>query len=172
MHAFTGCDSVSAFAGKGKAQALKLMLSDKESSETFTELGQEWDLCPDLMKKLETLTCRLYAPRTTIETVNDLRYQLFCAKKGEIESHQLPPCRDCLMKHSQRANYQAGIWRRCLSQEPQVPSPVGRGWKIERDNSVENLVVDWMEGKPAPEASWNFCSVTVQRNALLLDAFV
>ncbi len=31
----------------------------------------------------------------------ELRYHLFCAKIGEIESHQLPPCRDCFLQHAQ-----------------------------------------------------------------------
>ena len=31
MHAYTGYDTVSAFAGKGKAKDLKLLISNKES---------------------------------------------------------------------------------------------------------------------------------------------
>ena len=164
MHAYTGRDSVSAFVGKGKAQAFKLVKTDKGSRETFTELGQEWNLSPELMNKLEALTCQLYAPKTTTTTVNDLRYQLFCAKKGEIESHQLPPCRDCLVKHFQRANYQVAIWRRCLHQDPQVPSPVGRGWQMEGEEGAEQLAVDWMAGKPAPEAILELLSCSCTRN--------
>ena len=30
MHAFTGCDTVSAFAGKGKSKALKMLTSNKD----------------------------------------------------------------------------------------------------------------------------------------------
>ena len=78
MHAFTGCDTVSAFAGRGKAKALKLLTNSKEHQDKFLLLGQEWDVSPDLSDKLEAFTCHL-----------------FCAKKDEIESHQLPPCRDC-----------------------------------------------------------------------------
>ena len=133
VHAYTGCDTVSAFTGKGKAKALKLLSKNKEFQDTFLKLGQEWDLSPDLMNKLEAYTCLLYASKTSSTKINELRYYLFCAKKGEIESHQLPPCRDCLEKHALRANYQAGIWRRCLEQNSQVPSPVGRGWKIEKE---------------------------------------
>ncbi len=129
MHAYTGCDSVSAFAGKGKARALKLLMSNSDHQETFIELGQEWNLSQELLEKLEAFTCLLYAPKASTSQVNKLRYHLFCAKKGEIESHQLPPCKDCLTNHAQRANYQAGIWRRCLESNPQVPSPVGKGWK-------------------------------------------
>ena len=104
VHAYTGCDTVSAFAGKGKAKALKLLSKNKEIQDTFFKLGQEWDLSPDLMNKLEAYTSLLYAPKTSSTKINDLRYHLFSAEKGEIESHQLPPCRDCLEKHALRAN--------------------------------------------------------------------
>jgi len=152
MHAYTGCDTVSAFAGKGKARALKLLMSNSDHQEMFIELGQEWNLSQELLEKLEAFTCLLYAPKASTSQVNNLRYHLFCAKKGEIESHQLPPCKDCLTKHAQRANYQAGIWRRCLESNPQVPSPVGKGWKMEMEENSEHLVIHWMDGQPAPAA--------------------
>ena len=60
-----------------------------------------------------------------------LRYAMFCAKKGELESHQLPPCRHCLYKHILRANYQAFVWKSCLVACPIIPSPVGYVWKHE-----------------------------------------
>ena len=123
LHAFTGCDTVSAFAGRGKAKALKLLISHVDHQDTFSRLGQEWELSQKLVEQLEAFTCLLYAPKL----INELRYHLFCAKKGEIESHQLPPCKDCFLQHALRANYQAGIWQRCLQQNPQVPSPVGHG---------------------------------------------
>jgi len=59
MHAFTGCDTVSAFAGKGKSQALKILKKNTRSRETLTELGKEWDLPPKLTDELEELTCLL-----------------------------------------------------------------------------------------------------------------
>ena len=52
MHAFTGCDTMSAFAGKGKAQALKILKKNTRSREALTELGKEWDLPPELTEKL------------------------------------------------------------------------------------------------------------------------
>ena len=110
LHAYTGCDTVSAFAGKGKTNALRLLISNKNTQDMFLELGQEWDLSQELMNKLQAFTCLLYALKVFTTKVNELRYQLFCAKKGEIESHQLPPCEDCLTKYAQRANYQAGIY--------------------------------------------------------------
>ena len=40
-----------------------------------------------------------------------------------------------------------------MENDPQVPSPVGRGWKAEED--AEQLVIDWMEGQPAPDTVLN-----------------
>ena len=119
MHSFTGCDTVSAFASKGKTNALKLLKTSRNIQNVFSRLGEEWELQPELMNELEAFTCLLYAPKGSSVKFNEVRYNLFCAKKGEIESHQLPPCRDCLGKHAQRANYQAGIWKRCLRQDLQ-----------------------------------------------------
>ena len=165
MHAYTGCDTVSALAGKGKASALKLLTINREIQDTFLQLGQMWNLSRELMDRLEAFKCRLYAPKSSSTKVNDLRYDMFCAKRGEIQSYQLPPCRDCLVKHAQRANYQAAIRRRCLEQDPTVPSHVGRGWKIEKEEGVEQLVVHslhWMDEQPAPQAvlDWLACNCT------------
>ena len=42
VHSFTGCDSASTLAGRGKLNALKLMIGDAELQETFGGLGKEW----------------------------------------------------------------------------------------------------------------------------------
>lgn len=36
--------------------------------------------------------------------------------------------------------------------EPDIPSPDGMGWTIEVSEGVSVLQIDWMDGKPAPEA--------------------
>ena len=82
---------------------------------------------------------------------HELRYQLFCSRRGKMEIYQLPPWRDCLVKHAKRANYQVAIWKRCLEQDPQVWTPIGWGWKIEHEDGVAKLVVEWMDIKAAPE---------------------
>ena len=88
----------------------------------------------------------LLASNTT--DVNDLRYQLFCAKRGEIESSMLLPCRDCLFMHLLRANYQAAIWKCCLHARPTVPDPTKCGL-IDDDGK---LTIHWMRSPPAPDA--------------------
>jgi hypothetical protein len=152
LHAFTGCDSISSFAGKGKLSALKLVKASPLYQEVFQELGSDWEIPPELFEKIEAFTCKLYSAKDGVGDINELRYQLFCARKGEIESFQLPPCADSLMKKAQRTCYQAAVWKRSLQADPQCPSPVGKGWIMETQDGVEILSPDWMDGQPAPVA--------------------
>ena len=115
----------------------------------FRELGQSWEPSVDIFKKLQAFTCKLYTSSTTTVYINTSRHLLFCARRGELESTQLPPCEDCLFMHTMRANYLAGIWRCCLQQHPLVPCPVKCGWVR---NDVDQLTVEWMRGSPAPDA--------------------
>lgn len=148
LHAFTGCDSVSAFCGKGKLIPLKLVKKHPEFRELFQRFGAGWEVSEDQYQLLQKFTCMMYCSNPGTADVNDLRYRLFCAKKGEIDSSQLPPCSDSLQKHSIRANYQAAVWHRSLECRPQIPEPDGYGWKC--DNGELNI--DWMSGEPAPKA--------------------
>jgi len=63
MHSFTGCDTVSAFAGKGKSSALKLLTTNRNIQRMFSRLDEEWDLSPQLMNELEAFTCLFYDPK-------------------------------------------------------------------------------------------------------------
>ena len=100
MHTFTGYDNVSAFAGKGKTKALKMLTHNEDYQDNFMEMGREWDMSLELMNKLEHFKCHLYAPKTSCTKVTELRYHLLCTKKGEVESHLLPSCKDCLVQHA------------------------------------------------------------------------
>ena len=163
LHAFTGCDSVSAFSGKGKLSALKLTKQHRQYMEIFQELGTEWEVSDELFAGLQDFTCLMYSTKPETSDVDELRYRLFCAKKGNLESSQLPPCADTLRKHCDRANYQAAIWRRSLQSRPQVPSPVSHGWSLEEGR----LTMDWMSGEPAPVAVLELLSCQCKKSCQL-----
>ena len=57
MHTFTGCDTVSAFAGRGKMTTLKQMKLDQSYQEAFSQLGASWEVSAELFKKLQAITC-------------------------------------------------------------------------------------------------------------------
>ena len=77
LHAFTGCDTVSAFMGHGKVAGLKLLETNSTFQDTFSSLGSEAALDEELFSKLEEFTCKLYAARVQTLDVNMLRYHIF-----------------------------------------------------------------------------------------------
>ena len=98
--AWTGCDSVSAFAGQGKIKALDLIQTSDTFREAFESLGVEWNVSDELFPVLENFTCAMYARNAKSTTVNALRYDMFRSKKGDVSSGQLPPCKDALKQHA------------------------------------------------------------------------
>ena len=147
-------DTVSTFGGKGRISAFKLMQKNRKYQDAFTQLEKKWSVPRDLFSVLQEFTCELYATRCPSATVNELRYQLFQPKKGEVGSGQLPPYEDCLFMHSLRANYQAGVWRRALEECPSIPNPSGHG----RCYEDGKLTICWRTGSPAPDVITEFLS--------------
>lgn len=86
---------------------------------------------------------------------------------GQVGKIHVPPvcsqiCMQWLRKHAQRANYQAALWR-YLEKHPEEPGPTERGWQWKnQDEPGSQLVVNWMDGKPAPQAVLDLqaCSYT------------
>lgn len=163
LHSITGCDTVSAFAGKGKAKAFKL-LKDEAVSHALTDLADGFELQNETVEAIEKVVCRLYGHNVC--SVNELRYSLFCAKKGFIESHLLPPCKQALDKHIQRASYQATIWKKALEAEPNIPDPTLHGWTSQDSNGTTVLDIDWMDCHPAPEAVMELLACSCKVNCV------
>ena len=149
FHAFTGCDTVSAFAGRGKTGPLKQLKKDEVPIDAFVQLGTSWNVDQSLTSKLQEFTCRMYAASSKTCKVNILRHEMFLSKRGEVDSSTLPPCEDSLKQHIQRANYQAGVWRGALLPMPNIPEPDGHGWIKRADGGLD---LDWIHGQVAPDA--------------------
>ena len=148
MHGFTGCDNVSAFAGRGEITALRLVKQQKSYEEFFKQLGMEWVLSNELFQSLQESTCKLYCSQPGTDNINEMRYRLFCAKKGNIDSTQLPPHADCLLKHASRENFQAVIWKWSLQRRPLTPTPMFviwqvLPWKPFRGNTCKSYIRRW-----------------------------
>ena len=60
LHAFTGCDTTSAFKGIGKLKPLKILENNNEYKKVFSELGNECTITQDTKDKLEAFTCAIY----------------------------------------------------------------------------------------------------------------
>ena len=143
LHAFTGCDSVSSFSRRGKKQSYKLIRSGHW--DAMKMLGASLSVSEDLVQLCEVFVCRLYG-KGSLSCVDDLRYELFC-QSSRMSYAELPPTKDALRHHIQRANYQTYIWKTCLKHEA-VPSPHQHGWLVAGDS----ISIVWITRPPAPSA--------------------
>lgn len=167
-HAYSGCDSTSAFKGKGKVKAIKLIQNSEAHQTTFARLGESWDIEDSLFSDVERFTCRLYG-NCRITKVNQLRYislQSKCGGKGSslkkssnVDLSSLPPCQSSLQQHIRRVNYQVGIWKRAHIYKPNIPSPIsGHGWTVE-DGVMQPK---WMEGDMMPQELIDILEETIE----------
>ena len=114
IYGLTGCDTVSALCGKGKWKIMQLLQKKKEYIHGAKL--EKHGIC--LFQATEAFVCNLY--RHEIDSVDLLRYKLYCAKGGKVEPEALPPCKSFLRLHVQQSYYQAAIWRRALSPSVQT----------------------------------------------------
>ena len=75
LHAFIGCDSVSAFSGKGKKAALELIKKDCAQAEAMAELGKSFNVDKRLQGLCEVFLARLYGC-ASLSNINDVRFEL------------------------------------------------------------------------------------------------
>lgn len=166
LHAFTRCDTTSAFKGIGKIRPIKLLQKNEKYEACFLELGESWVVSDDLFIAFEEFTCAMYG-RPHEKSVNQLRTNLLKEKCGRtkldpnLNFHMggLPPCRDVLEQHVRRVNYQVAIWKHSHIQKPQIPLPTdGHGWHIVNDD-LEPL---WTAGSIMPPKLADLLTSTVE----------
>ena len=87
MHAFTGCDAMRAFAGKGKIRAVTILKANAEFKEGFAQLGVQWNLPPNLHVRLEEFVCKLYATRPASTSIDALR--TICSVQGNVTQNHI-----------------------------------------------------------------------------------
>jgi hypothetical protein len=128
FHAFTGCDVVSAFRGKGKKSAWQTWEVHDEVTKTFTKLSQNPASLDDKdLNALEKFVVIMYDRSSTLTTVNEARLDLFAWKQRPYMA--IPPTQAALKEHSKRAAYEGGIiWGQAMDPQPEVSNPEEWGW--------------------------------------------
>ena len=102
FHAFTGCDTVSSFAGKEKKSAWTTWISCTEETKVFSALASVPDTISDeWMSIIERCVILMYDRTSIKDNVNDARMQLFCQKGRTLEG--IPPTQTALLQHTKRA---------------------------------------------------------------------
>lgn len=153
LHAFSGCDTCSAFKGIGKIKPINVLNKMPKFRDVLSRLGEAWSVSDEMIEDLDSLTCALYGkPRIAhVNVVRSVKMNDLCPHDGvlpskNIDISSLPPCRHSLVQHIHRTNYQVGIWKRALEPNPTIPSPVGHGWSMDGE-VLEPL---WFEGNTLP----------------------
>jgi len=153
FHAFTGCDTTSAFVRKGKKGPLKQLRNNHVAVEAFKTVGTNADVISDTtLQEMERFVCMMYG-KSRYSDVDKLRYEIF-KSRYEVRAQDrnavmyngvnislLPPCRASLRKHCQRVNYQSYMWKNSHIAQLQMPSPVGCGWTMDGQGK---LTIDWI----------------------------
>ncbi len=130
FHAFTGCDTVSSFAGRGKKTAWVTWRSFPEVTSAFNELlGMPTEVSEESMFLLERFVVLMYDRTSESMEVNDARKQLFSQKSRTLDN--IPPTQAALKQHIKRTCYQANCWNQALVTDPDMPEPSGWGWTKE-----------------------------------------
>ncbi|KAE8745985.1 hypothetical protein FOCC_FOCC007347 [Frankliniella occidentalis] len=130
FHAFSGCDTVSAFVGKGKKSCWKTWNSNLQTTPAFFELSQPVATLSQTSIDLLVLFCiHLYNGKDTL-SLEENRRIFFPKRKANVT--MIPPTTDALMLHISRAVFQAGqIWGQAHLTNPTMPSPSQWGWRLE-----------------------------------------
>ena len=105
FHAFTGCDQVSAFCGKGKRTAWNSLVSSPEAVTCFGILSNmpSEEAFKNCMPDVERFVVLLYDRSSNCETTNEARLELFTNKCRSIDD--IPPTSAALFQHKKCAIY-------------------------------------------------------------------
>lgn len=111
IHSFTGCDTTSAFAGKGKKMTVKSLLANKNLStlaEVFYQKNAEKKTIAEHGLKL---IGSIYKSKKNID-LNELRFENYRAATGKssFKLEKLPPTKDAAIQHCYRAYFQLQSW--------------------------------------------------------------
>lgn len=138
LYVFTGEDCTSAFKGKGKVGPLKKLEKNPRLQKAFSELGDDWNVTPGILRELEKFTCIMYG-QCRESSVDIVRVKMLkemvgtdktLTSKSKIDLARLPPCHSALKPHVHRVNHRVALYKRAHDHFPEKPKPhdEGQGW--------------------------------------------
>lgn len=128
LHAFSGCDTTSAFFNKGKEKILKFFSEDPElinRVQAFYRIGADPNNCDDLWHISLYIVSKMYIKKTIApEKYNSIRLECFNKLNTSIDICKLPPTDLAVKEHAKRVYLQCQNW---LSNKL---DPTNWGWKL------------------------------------------
>ena len=101
LHAFIGCDTVSAFSRKCKTKPVKFMLEENSYISLFNSFGNEPSISEAQRHGLQHFVCDLYGHKDYSTDV--IRHKLYSARERRLEAKCLPQSLDSLSLHVSKA---------------------------------------------------------------------
>ena len=129
FRAFSSCDAVSAFRGKGKRDAWQTWDVYPEASEVFAKLSMYPTVFGDEEKKvLERFVIIMYDKCCSATDIDSVRLDIFARKQKSYDA--ILPTSAAMDYHTKCAAYQAGcIWGQAITRQMEILSPSEWGWK-------------------------------------------
>lgn len=117
----------------------KIVKSSDRFKETLARMGDSFDFDTNLFPLVEEMVAQFYGIKG-FASINDARYMKFCTKNKIPEPQRLPPTKDELLLHCQRANCVACIRKSTSTMttdppQPEGPASIGRNFGTEMDES-------------------------------------
>ena len=116
---FTGCDSISAFYGRGKSTCWEAWRAYEDVSDAFSAMNdppfRKIDTTYTVFAQVERYAVIMYHRASTLDSVNVARLELFTKHGRSIEN--IPPTHPALYQQVKRASYQSGIWVNAIEYE-------------------------------------------------------
>ncbi|ELT99539.1 hypothetical protein CAPTEDRAFT_208935 [Capitella teleta] len=122
----TGCDTVSAFYGRGKRTAWEAWKSYLEVTEAYQDCVSSDRVSKTCMALSEGFVILLYDKSSKATDVNKARKHIFTQKARSLEN--IPPTHAALEQHVKRAVLQAKIWNNSTEAVPSAIDPSKWGW--------------------------------------------
>jgi len=132
FHAITGCDTVSAFQGKGKKSAWSTWNSYPALTQALCNLQTAGSVIQQRdVVVVERFVVIMYDRTSDCLTLDSTRKHLFTKKSRTLDL--LPPTSDAFLQHVIRAVHQALCWLQSLEKQPTAYDPSHWGWTRQAD---------------------------------------
>ncbi|CAL4124090.1 unnamed protein product, partial [Meganyctiphanes norvegica] len=125
IHAWSGCDTVSAAFGKGKVSFLNLVKHSEELQEISNLMNHEWATQNEVGHAAETVFRIMYNGKEG-DTLTTLRFRKYMemVMKGVMEPEKMPPTERAAYFHGLRVHHQILVWKLLYN------DPINWGYKL------------------------------------------
>lgn len=144
LHAFSGCDTTSSFAGKGKKTIVRSLLDNKNLLNLASVYYQKDADHITIAKNGSQLTATIYKSKKIYNSLNQLRFELYqqATNKSTFKLEKLPPTEEAAAQHSYRVYYQLQTWLGNFDNDQDNKKAKDWGWNENVGRLVPKYISD------------------------------